>query len=464
MEMRGEHAIVLGASMSGLLAARVLADFYRTVTIVERDELPSDPANRRGVPQGRMIHALSARGSQILDELFPGFLDELTADGVASWNDGDFSKMCISVGGHFLVRSGKSARHEPMTMQFPSRPLLEHHVRERVRRISNVSVQEGRDVLGLTATPRRHRVTGVRVARHATGEVATLSADVIVDATGRGSRTPVFLDELGYARPVEDDLVVRLVYAGQLLRLPVGAVDEHFVAVMPVAGRPRMLGLVGYENGMWMFAVGAMAGLEPPTEFPEMLEFIADFAPAHVLAALRTAEPVGEVQHHRVPSNRWRRYDAMRSMPDGLLVCGDAVCSFNPIYGQGMTIAAAEALELRDCLRRGTHGLSRRFHRASAKKVRVAWQTAAGSDLALPEVVGPRPLSMRISNAYLDKVIIAAETDPDVAQQFLRVIGMIDSPVNLLRPRFLTRVAQCNRRSAQVGRRRPPVMAGSGQA
>lgn len=195
-----------------------------------------------------------------------------------------------------------------------------------------------------------------------------------------------------------------------------------------------------------------------------MLEFIADFAPAHVLAALRTAEPVGEVQHHRVPSNRWRRYDAMRSMPDGLLVCGDAVCSFNPIYGQGMTIAAAEALELRDCLRRGTHGLSRRFHRASAKKVRVAWQTAAGSDLALPEVVGPRPLSMRISNAYLDKVIIAAETDPDVAQQFLRVIGMIDSPVNLLRPRFLTRVAQCNRRSAQVGRRRPPVMAGSGQA
>ena len=146
------------------------------------------------------------------------------------------------------------------------------------------------------------------------------------------------------------------------------------------------------------------------------------------------------------PSNRWRRYDKMRRTPQGLLVFGDAICSFNPIYGQGMTIAAVEAMVLRDCLLRGERNLPRRFFRASARKVRVAWQTAVGSDLALPEVAGPRPLSMRITNAYLDRVMTAAETDPVVAQQFLQFIGMIDSPARLLRPSIMLRLARTNRR------------------
>ena len=177
-----------------------------------------------------------------------------------------------------------------------------------------------------------------------------------------------------------------------------------------------------------------------------MLEFAADFAPAHVLEAIRTAEPLGEVVHHGVPSNRWRRYDKMRRTPEGLLVVGDAVCSFNPIYGQGMTVAALEATVLRDCLRRGDRGLPRRFFRASARKVRVAWQTAVGSDLKLPEVVGPRPLSMRITNAFLEPVLTAVEVDPVVAGQFMRVTAMIDPPARLLRPSILLRVVLANRR------------------
>jgi 2-polyprenyl-6-methoxyphenol hydroxylase-like FAD-dependent oxidoreductase len=444
MEKLGEHALVLGGSMAGLLAARVLSDFYKTVSIVERDELGDDPVSRRGVPQGRLIHALSSRGSQILDELFPFFLDDLGEAGVPSWRDGDFSKLSLSLGGHRLVRSGKSAL-DPISMQFPSRPLLECNVRRRVRDIANVTMLDGHDLLGLTATPSRDRVTGARVTCRGTGDESAIAADLVIDATGRGSRTPVFLEELGFGRPPEDELTVQLAYAAQLLRLPQGAVGEYFTAVMPVPGRPRMLGLIGYEHDTWMFAVGGMAGLEPPRQRAEMLEFIADFAPAQVLSAVRDAEPLGEVAHYRVPSNRWRRYDAMHRAPDGLLVCGDAVCSFNPIYGQGMTVAAVEALVLRDCLNRGTRNLPRRFYRAGAKKVRVAWQTAVGSDLALPEIVGPRPLSMRISNACLEKVLTAAETDADVAQHFLRVVGMIDGPARLLRPGFVGRVVKANR-------------------
>src|ERR1700742_1881647 len=136
------------------------------------------------------------------------------------------------------------------------------------------------------------------------------------------------------------------------------------IANFPEPGRPTMFGFIHYENGTSMFAVGTMAGAEPPDRPAEMIDFVADFAPAHAIQAIRNAEPLGEVVHHRVPSNRWRRYDKMRRTPDGLLVVGDAVCSFNPIYGQGMTTSAIEATILRDCLRHGTSGLTKRFFRA----------------------------------------------------------------------------------------------------
>jgi 2-polyprenyl-6-methoxyphenol hydroxylase-like FAD-dependent oxidoreductase len=455
MTQLGERAVVLGASMGGLLAARVLADFYRNVTVVERDVLPSAPVNRRGVPQGKQIHAIQARGTQILDELFPNFLDELRAAGVTSWDDGDFSKLCISVGGHQLIRSGSAPSTLSMSISFVSRPFLEWNVRRRVRALPNVTFLEDHDVVSLTTTPAGDRVTGSRIVDRSTTRETTLTADLVVDATGRSSRTPAFLDELGYGRPPQDELMVHLAYASQLLRVAPGAINEHMVAQFPAPGRPKMFGLSEYENDTWVFAVGGMAGLEPPSELAGMLQFAADFAPAHALEAVKAGSPLGDVAHHRVPSNRWRRYDKMRRTPKGLLVFGDAICSFNPIYGQGMTVAAIEATVLRDCLRRGEHGLPRRFFRASAKKIRVAWQTAVGSDLALPEVVGPRPPSVRITNSFLDRVMTAAETDPTVAGQFMRVIGMIDSPARLLRPSILLRIARAKANRPQPIHQRP---------
>lgn len=445
MKVPTGHAVVLGASMGGLLAARVLADFYDRVTVVERDLLPADPVNRRGVPQGRLIHAIQARGTQILDELLPGFRDELAAGGVPSWEDGDFSRFRISVGGHQLTPAGR-APNSP-SVYFPSRPFLEWNVRRRVRAIPNVTILENHDVVGLSSTPDRDCITGARVADRDGGRERSLAADLVVDATGRASRTPNFLEELGYGRPPQDELMVHLAYSCQLLRVAPGALDEHMIAVFPEPGRPKMFGLIGYENDIWMFGVGAMAGLEPPRRRADMLGFAADFAPAHALEAIRAAEPLSEVIHYRVPSNRWRRYDKMRRTPDRLLVVGDAVCSFNPIYGQGMTVAAIEATVLRNCLRLGTRDLPHRFFRATAKHVRVAWQTAVGSDLALPEVAGPRPLTMRITNAYLERVMTAAETDPVVTGQFMRVVGMMDPPLRLFRPAMLLRVAQTGRRA-----------------
>jgi len=327
-----------------------------------------------------------------------------------------------------------------MPFYFQSRPFLEWHVLRRMRDVSNVTILERHDVAGLASTADRSRVTGVEVVNRENQQRMTLGAELVVDATGRGSRTPVFLEQLGYDRPAEDEVIVHLAYACQPVRIKPGAVAENFIAIFPEPGRPKMFATIGYENDIAMFAVGAMAGLEPPSSAKEMLEFATDLAPASALAALADAEPLGEVAHYRVPSNRWRRYDKMRRLPAGLIVIGDAVCSFNPIYGQGMTVAAIEALVLRKCLRRTDRNLPRRFFQSSAKKIRIAWQSAAGSDLALPEVKGQVPLSMQLSNAYLDLVMTAAERDTAVMLRFLRVIGMIDSPATLLLPSFIFRV------------------------
>jgi 2-polyprenyl-6-methoxyphenol hydroxylase-like FAD-dependent oxidoreductase len=442
---RGEHAVVLGASIAGLLAARVLAEFFRTVTVIERDELPDDPVNRRGVPQGRHVHALLTGGAKILEELFPGFLDELAAAGAPVWDDGDLSKLSVSFSGHELPRSGTIAGdHKALAMYMPSRPLLECHVRRRLQAIENVTIHGGHDVAELTASADWSRVTGVRVVNRARGAQLELPADLVVDAMGRGAHTPALLENLGYGRPVEDHVVMHTTYVSQPLRIPPGTLREMVNLISPAPGRPTGAFLNRYEDDTWIFTVFGMVGHVPPRDLAGMLSFAEDYAPAHVLAAVRAGEPLGPVVEHRIPSSQWRRYDKMRRFPDGLVVCGDAICSFNPIYGQGMSVAALDALALRDCLRRGVSDLPRRYFRAAAKVIAVAWQIGATDDLRFPEVEGRRTPAMRMTSRLVDLVLTACESDAVVGTQFFKVAWLLDSPVRLLHPLFLYRVATVN--------------------
>lgn len=442
----GDHAVVLGASMAGLLAARALADYFETVTVVERDVLPDNPANRRGVPQGRHLHALLARGAQVLDELFPGILDEMVAGGAPYFDGQDLSKLHYDLGGHRVVSTGSV---EAFTAYMTSRPFLEYHVRRRVRAIANISLRDNHDVVELMVRPDCTRVTGVLTVERGSRDESILTADLIVDATGRASRMPVWLEELGYDRPVEDHVVVHLAYASQMLRMAPDALHEMGVLIGAVPGRPTGLGLLGCENGTWLLTLIGMAGHKPPRELSAMWSFAEEFTPGHVLDAVRNAEPIGEVACHRVPSSQWRRYDKMQRFPKGLLVIGDAVCSFNPVYGQGMTVAALEALALRGCLSTGTSDLAWRFFRATAKPIRQAWQLAAGGDLALPEIDGHRPLSTRLLNGYVDRVLTAAESDTAALNQFFKVTALIDPPTRLLRPAMVWRAASANYRRRQ---------------
>jgi 2-polyprenyl-6-methoxyphenol hydroxylase-like FAD-dependent oxidoreductase len=435
------QALVLGGSMAGLLAARALSDFYDTVTVVERDELKQASVDRRGVPQGRHIHGLLLRGAHALEELLPGILDELVDSGARVFDGQDLSRLYFCMNGHLAVRTGASQRIRTYNM---TRPFLEHHVRRRLRAIPNVTFAANHDVVELTASPGGARITGARIVDRRTREQSHVSAAVVVDATGRGSRTPMMLERLGYPRPLEECVTVDLLYRTQRLRMPPESLNEQGVIVSPIPGRPTGIALAAAEHDTWMLTAFGMAGAEPPADFSELCGFADELLPAHVVAALRGAERVGDIVSHRYPSSRWRRYDKTR-LPGGLLVVGDAFCSFNPIYAQGMTVAVLHALALRECLSSGTQDLTRRFFGAAAKPTRLAWQMAVGGDLALPEISGTPALSTRLFNLYVDRVLAAAEHDVAAFDQFVLVAWLVDSPLSLLRPSIVWRAAMTHR-------------------
>lgn len=455
----GEHAVVLGAGMAGLLAARVLSEAYERVTIVERDVLPQTGQGRKGVPQGRHAHLLLPGGQHAIEALFPNLVNELIDRGVGLSAVGADTRVTLS--GHELLPVDIDER----ALQV-SRPLLEGYLRERVGELSGVEVVEACDAVGLTTSaagsPAAGRITGVRIMRRAPGSAEeALAADLVVDATGRAARSASWSDSLGYTRPPDEELPVDVSYASLPLRLPPAFNGlPKVVIVGPRPDRPRSLVLLTIEGGRRMLTLtGVGAANRPPTDPAGFLAHAETVAPPDVLAAIRAAEALGEVVPHRFPSNRRRHYERLRTPPDGLLVIGDALCNLDPIYAQGMTVAALQALALRDCLRGGAHGLGRRYFRAAAAATEDAWKLTIGSDLALPQVEGPRPRMVRVLNAYVARAQSAAERDEVVSAQFLRVMCLLDRPTRLLRPSIFARVRRAGRSDSPLSTPQPALEA-----
>jgi 2-polyprenyl-6-methoxyphenol hydroxylase-like FAD-dependent oxidoreductase len=435
----GERAVVLGAGMAGLLAAHVLTDAYGQVTVIDRDQLPETSMHRRGVPHGRHLHALAARGQQALEELFPGLTAELVAQGTPAGSLLANARLYLS--GHRLRQADTG-----LVLLCASRPLLEGRVRARVRALSNVTLLDRCDVVGLATSPDGRRVTGARVLRRADNSAEQLlGAELVVDATGRGSRTPVWLEALGYARPETEQVRVGLGYATRTYRLPPDALDGDLAVLQAATPQhPRTGALQRLEGDRWMLTLAGILGDHPPTDPGGFLAFARSLRFPDIYETIRDAEPLDDPVPFRFPASVRHRYERLDRFPDGLLVLGDAVASFNPIYGQGMSVAALEALALRRHLERGPEPQPHRWFRDLARLVDVPWDMAAGGDLAFPGVPGRRTLKGRLASAYLTRLHAAAAHDAHLASAFIRVAGLVAPPQTLLRPQVAVRVLRAS--------------------
>jgi 2-polyprenyl-6-methoxyphenol hydroxylase-like FAD-dependent oxidoreductase len=436
--MTSDQAVVLGCSMAGLLAARVLSERFEQVTVIERDSLPPIGEHRRGVPHGRHLHGLHPRGREILDELFPGFTGSLTASGAVRCDI--LGDLRWQLSGHQIARAAIG-----LPALFASRPFLEGHLRAMVRKLPGVRVLEGHSVCGLTVTADKRQVTGVEVLRTRGGPPDQISAAVVVDATGRGSRTPVWLGELGYRRPEQERVEIGLGYATRTYRLRPGAMDgDQMILIAGTPANPRAGVLAVLEGGRHMLTIAGICGDYPPTDPPGFDEFVASLPSADIADAIAGADPLDDPVPFRFPASVRRRYERLAAFPAGLLVIGDAVCSFNPVYGQGVTVAAVEAMILRELLAHGGVPGARRYFRAIATAIDVPWDIAVGADLAFPWVPGKRSAKVRLVNAYMPRLHAAAARDAALAASLVRVIGLKDRPEGLLRPDRVLRVLRGN--------------------
>lgn len=438
------HAVVLGGSIAGLLAAHVLARHFGHVTLVERDLFPALGEPRKGVPQSRQLHGLLAGGRRALDALFPGFSEGLIARGALD----------VDVGtcGDFVVEGRALPRHETgLRCLLMSRPLIEGQIRALVLAQPNVSAREQWSAQGLLGD--RDAVTGVRLTRVQSTESEALTADLVVDATGRGSRLPDWLLELGAPVPREERVVVNIHYTSCVVRRkPSDLGGDDVCIINPDPSSLRAGAALALEHDRYIVALTGYLDEPAPTNHEDFLAFARSLKVQKLYDMLRLAEPLSEPAKMRFSASQRRRYERLRGMPRGLLVCGDALCSFNAIYGQGMTVAALEARALDACLSAGSARLFERFTHAAAKLVDVPWSIVVGGDYGFEGVAGERTLSIRIMNAFMRRLTAVAAEDPVVSTAFLTVMHLCAPPSRLFAPDVLWRVFKPRRDTLRQAR------------
>lgn len=432
----GNHAVVLGGSIAGLLSARVLSGSYRQVTVVERDDVTGGSGPRPAIPQGHHIHALLARGQQILDDLFPGFTEELRSIGVPI---GDFG---TSLSWYFdgeMIKKTETG----LVCVAAGRPLLEDRIRRRIAGIGNVAVRDNTDILGLLAAPGGRQIIGAKVQHRVAGSTPeALHADLVIDATGRGTRTPRWLAELGYPEVEVEQVKMDLTYTtcdfhGPLNYDPIGT----DIALLPVATPAIPRGAIFARlPDRYAVSLTGLLGDRPPTDLEGFLAYVESLPVPEVHKAVRDAKPMGRPMMFRFPASIRRHYQRMSRFPDGLLVTGDAACVFNPVYGQGMTVAAIEATVLQKHLAAGKAPQPGRFFADLAKVIDAPWEMAASADLAFPGVEGRRTLKAKMGNAYVPRLQAAAVHDGVLTNAFLRAAGLVDPPQALMKPGIISRV------------------------
>ncbi|MFH9728228.1 FAD-dependent oxidoreductase [Streptomyces sp. NPDC017254] len=437
----GESAVVVGAGMAGLCAARVLSDHFGQVTVVDRDVLPEQARSRPHVPQDRHPHLLLHAGSRLLEGWFPGILDELYAAGATEFDMcGDFYRhQC----GGPLIRPASG-----MVGPVMSRPLLEATVRGHVAALPDVAFRDGSPAKGVVTGDGGARIVGVRLS-----DGSALDCDLLVDATGHQARSLGWLKRMGYAEPPTSVVTVDIHYASRTYhREEQPARDWKAAAVIGGPDSRRLAVALPWEGDRWVVGLVGVNGEVPPADEADRLAFARSLDSPVIADLMAASRPLDETAVYRFTADRRRHVERMRRFPLGWVLIGDAVCSLDPVYGQGMSTAAQQAAALGRVLdesRALDRHFSRRYFRAVAHPVAVAWSAAAGGDFAYADTTGKKPPGTDLFNRYLARVAHAAQQDSTVCVRFSEVAGLVRRPEWLLTPAFVLRVLRHARRPGE---------------
>jgi 2-polyprenyl-6-methoxyphenol hydroxylase-like FAD-dependent oxidoreductase len=440
-------AVVIGASVGGLCAARAISEHFERVVVLDRDDLPAGPVARGQVPQGRHPHLLLVAGARLLEGWFPGIIQQLIDRGAVDVD------LCADMWWH---QAGGVARRPASDLHGPamSRPLLEWTIRERVAALPNVEVRGGTAAAGLLFSDDGVRVVGVRLH-----DETTVSCGLVVDASGRQARTLPWVEAAGFTAPSVSTVETDTRYVSRTYRR-VESPDRGWkaAAIIDDVERKRLAMVLPMEGDRWIALVSGLHGEAAPVDESERIAYLRTFPSPIIADLLASSEPLTEPVTHRFPSSQRRHVDKLRRMPVGWVLLGDAVSSFNPIYGQGMTSAAQQAHALGACLRRHDtidRRFARRYFKLASRIVAVPWSIATGGDFAYPETTGKKPAGTDLVNRYMDRVTVAAQHDDQVSLRLNEVIALVRRPESLMAPRFALRVLRAARRGPLVPVARP---------
>lgn len=432
---RRPSAVVVGASAAGLFAAAALTEFA-DVTVVERDTLPDRAEPRRGVPQARHAHLVWNGGVRAFDELLPGVCDEVVARGGRRIHV--MGDMVSRSPGEVWFRRFRATRHRLLVC---SRDLLDLVLRERVLAHGAITLRENTTALGLVGDATR--VTGLRVGTG--GEELTLTADLVIDASGRGSRTPAWLQGLGLPAVPEREVNAGVAYATRRYRAPGTSADIDFPLVNVQANPAKSPGRGGIilpvEDRQWIVTLSGTRGGEPTADPDSFEEFALGLGDPVIGQLLKDAEPLGAIATTRSTANQRRYYEKMKRWPDGFAVLGDAVAGYNPVYGHGLSVAAQCALAVRDVLRATGltgPGTGKRLQRAAARPVAAAWDLAVGQDAFYPGATDTPPTVMeRCLARFVDLAVATGARSPRALGALLDVMSLEKPATRLFSPDML---------------------------
>ena len=433
----GQHAVVIGGSMAGLMTARVLADYFDHVTVLERDRIDDAPALHKSIPQGHHLHALLYGGQQVLSSLYPNFTEKLHRFGAVRYRAG---KEIVWFRPDGKTYSPTSSVREPRDLGFDghsqSRGLLEYCVRQCTLALNNVQLASSSTVRELLHA--NGRVQGVRYTNPDGSHL--LSADLVVDAGGRGTHAFRWLTELGFQLPAETTIGVDFAYASTKFRIP-DSYDEP-ERLLVFFGQPPQFPNGGImeeiEDHTWHVSLAGRFGNYPPADEDGFLAFAKSLPTPKLYELIKDAERVADIVSYRFPTSVQRHYERLTAFPDGFLVLGDAICSFNPIYGQGMSSAALQVKALQQLLAERVAGpqtldeLAFAFFPEAAEVIATPWTLAANSDFAYPQTRGTRPPNLPEGAQYFAAVGVLTAEDVEV-QRLVAEVFNLAKPLSVLR-------------------------------